>query len=180
MTIRNSINIEMYWRQCCLEMTANSNVETVFAGSGMGQVLGQYEYIDPWSIFVFVQTAETAGAKTLNVGMLSTESGGNAAGILNGISIASTGWVQPTFTVSQGTNAAYISASTIGVLFKKGQDGANTAEHNAVPIYQGFIGNGTSKTLSYTCASSSTSFVGFLYFRKTYLPDLTSYLTFQA
>ena len=174
MTIRNAINFTNAPRYVCMQMVFNSNVETAFTGEG--SILSLNDEIDWQSMAVFVQTAETTGAKTLNVGMLSTEAGGNASGLLAGISTASTGWVRPTWTVSQGTNAAYISASTIGALFKKGQDGANTAEHNAVPVYQNFIGNGTSKTLSYTCASGSVAFVGFLWFRKWILPDLTNYL----
>ena len=179
MTLRLPINNAADWQWECLEMTFNSNVETDFTGvaavSGNGYVIEQNEIIDWQSLMVFVQVAETAGSKTLNLGILSTESGGNAAGFLNGISIASVGYVRPAWTLTSIASVGYyISATTLGALFQKGNNGTSTLAGE--PIYQHYMGNGTAKTLTYTCSASSASFVGYLLFRRFKAPDLTNFL----
>jgi hypothetical protein len=181
MTIGLATNMAAEWQYECLPMSFNSNVETTFDGNaavaGKGYVIEKYQEIDWQSCYVFVQTVEGTGAKTINIGILSSEYATYGPYcFVYGASIATAGWVRPAFTVSQGTNAAYLSANTLGYAFKKGQDGANTAEHNAIPVFQNFIGDGTYKTMTYTCATTSASFVGFFWFRTRRLPDLTTFL----
>ena len=95
-------------------------------------------------VFVNVITAEATGStKTIDVGLLSTESGGDADGLLDGISVASTGLKGPSLTITEttGTNERYISAvtSTYGVLlgqldYELGTDTAgDTGYANLVP-----------------------------------------------
>lgn len=181
MTLGLAVNQCAEWQYECLPMVFNSNVETTFDGNaaaaGKGYVIEKYQEIDWQSCYLFVQTAETTGAKTINIGIYSTEYATYGPyAFVYGASTANVGWVRPSFTISQGTNAAYISASTMGYAFIKGQNGANTAEHNAVPIYQNFIGDGTYKTMTYTCATTSAAFVGFFWFRTRRLPNLATFL----
>lgn len=66
-------------------------------------------------VLLNVITAEASGTtKTINVGPLSTETGGDADGYLAGVSVASTGLVGSSFTVTEtaGANETYISAIT--------------------------------------------------------------------
>ena len=174
------------WQYECLPITyANGITESTFDGktavAGNGYVVEKYQEIDWQSCYIYVQTVEAAGAKILDVGIFSSEYATYGPYcFVYGASIATAGWVRPSWTVTQGTNAHYISASTIGYSFKKGSDGANTTEQNAVPIYQNFVGDGTYKTMTYTINRSGTtptSFVGFFWFRTRKLPDLSTFLT---
>ena len=75
-------------------------------------------------VLVDVITAEATGAtKTLDVGPLSSETGGDANGYLDGVSVAATGVIQTGLTVTEttGVNETYISAiaSTRGVLLEQ-------------------------------------------------------------
>jgi hypothetical protein len=58
---------------------------------------------------LLVTTAETAGAKTITAGTLSSQSGGSASGFINGSSTASTGQVTGTNGGLFSTNAPYNS-----------------------------------------------------------------------
>lgn len=60
-------------------------------------------------IFLEVLTAEaTGGTKTLDVGLLSSESGGDADGFLDGASVAATGTVVPIYTDGSETGGALL------------------------------------------------------------------------
>lgn len=68
-------------------------------------------------VFVKVDTAQSS--TTLDVGLLSTESGGDADGFLDGVSGASTGVRQGQFVATVGSNNSYLGAAaahTNGVL----------------------------------------------------------------
>ena len=186
MTKKLGINMAAEWQYECLGPITYANgitestMDGVTAVAGAGYVIEKYQEIDWQTCYLYVQTAEASGAKTIDIGIFSTEYATYGPyAFMQLASIATVGWVRPSWTISQGTNAAYISASTIGYAFKKGQDGANTAEHNAVPVYQNFIGDGTYKTMTYTINPSGTTpttFVGFFWFRTRRLPDLTNFL----
>lgn len=79
-------------------------------------------------IFINVITAEaTGGTKTIDVGLLSSESGGDADGFVDGISVAATGIVEAGATVTAGGTETYYSANTLGVLLSTFLAGANVA-----------------------------------------------------
>lgn len=61
---------------------------------------------------VLVTTAETAGAKTMSVGLLSSQSGGNATGYINAISTANLGYL-PAQSQATTTRGALIGAGTL-------------------------------------------------------------------
>ena len=68
-------------------------------------------------VLVDVTTAEATGAtKTLDVGLLSSESGGDADGLLDGVSVAATGLVRGVATLTVGSNETYFASSTRGAL----------------------------------------------------------------
>lgn len=157
------------WQTYCIKLTYNNNSET-----DTGFDIPKYAEIDPHSMMIFVQTIDAT--ETINVGILSTESGGDADGFIVGASIATAGWVRPLLTATDGTNQNYISANTFGELFFKGLAGGDAAGTSGVPIIRSHIGDGTAKSISYTCSAGSDTFVGFLYFRMRQLPDLTNFL----
>ena len=119
--------------------------------------------IYPWEMFVIVDTVDAT--ETVDIGILSTESSGDANGFISLLSVATAGLIKPAATLTQGTNAHYISATTWGVLFLAAAcAGANVAEQNAVPIFTPFIATSAARTISYTPSTSDT-FVGRLVFR---------------
>jgi hypothetical protein len=77
-------------------------------------------------VFVDVKVAEaTGGTKTLDVGLLSSEGGGDFDGFVDGVSVATTGLKRAGATVTVGSNETYISATTRGVLLASFLAGAN-------------------------------------------------------
>lgn len=154
-----------------IKLTYNDNSQTDTGVDIPGNCL-----IDPYSIMVYVQTADST--ETLNVGMgMGTESGYDADGLLVGISLTSTGWVQPAITVTDGSQCSYNSARTWGALFWQGQDGSDLEDETPAWNLRYYLTNGTLKSIDYTCSAGSDTFVGFLFIRWFQLPDLTNYLT---
>jgi len=79
-------------------------------------------------VLVNVITAEATGTtKTIDVGLLSSETGGDANGFAAAVSVASTGLVRPEGTFTAGANETYLSANTRGVLLATALAGADTA-----------------------------------------------------
>lgn len=111
-------------------------------------------------VFVRVTTAEATGAtKTLDVGLLAGESGGDADGFLDGVSVASTGVVRGNFVATTGSNNTYLGAAsthTIGVLLTRlliaGEDTA--AGGDGVGVLGSHILNGTARSVVYTAGSN--------------------------
>ena len=128
-----------------------------------GYVLPTNSVIYPWEMFVIVDTVDAT--ETVDIGILTGETGSDPNGFISLLSVATLGMIKPAATLAQGTNAHYISAATWGVLFLAAACfGANTAEQNAVPLFTPYICDGVAKTISYTPSSSDT-FVGRLVFR---------------
>jgi hypothetical protein len=128
-----------------------------------GFVLPTNAVIYPWEMFLLVDTVDSG--VTVDVGILSTETGGDADGLIDGISAATSGLIRPSATLAQGTNAHYITSTTWGILFLPAAClGANVAEQNAVPLFRPYLSDGVAKTISYTPSASDT-FVGRLVFR---------------
>jgi hypothetical protein len=96
--------------------------------------------------FVDVDTAEaTATTKTIDVGMLSSESGGDADGFLDGVSTATAGAVK-------GTLAS--AGQTLGVLLSADESGAG------VLVPEPYLLDGVPNSVTYTLGSAHTELVG--------------------
>lgn len=90
--------------------------------------------------FIETDTAEATGAtKTLDVGLLSSESGGDADGFLDGVSVAATG-------AQKGTLDSAVQ--TLGTLLHVDESGAG------VLVPEAHVLNGTAKSLTYTAGSA--------------------------
>lgn len=90
---------------------------------------------------------------TIDVGILSTEAGGDADGILDGVSCATAGIVQP--IISDTTVTDLTKGALISTVLKSND---TTPVFFALPT--GFIGDGTAKTVSYT--TSNHAITGFI------------------
>lgn len=115
---------------------------------------------------LLVTTADAT--ETLSVGLLSTESGGDADGFLAGISVAATGWVAPAASTVGGSET-YLSAVTYGALLGEFLAGSNSA--GDVGTFLRFHKQITvAKSVSYTGSSGSDTAAGFIF-----LPFLQMY-----
>jgi hypothetical protein len=115
-------------------------------------------------VLLDVTTAETtATTKTINVGLLASESGGDADGFAVGISTAATGLVRPQATITAGGSETYFSASTRGALlatFVAGSDAATDVGTNyEFPHLSDSV---TAKSVSWTAGEAQTEFAGSL------------------
>lgn len=124
----------------------------------------------PWEMILIVATVDAT--ETIEVGILSTESGGDADGFIDGYSIATQGRypVWNMVTVADGTNATYYSANYVGDLFWTGSEGSNVSGDNGLIHPLAHVGDGTAKSISYTCSSGSDTFAGWLLFRLHQIP----------
>lgn len=114
-------------------------------------------------VFVDVTTAEATGAtKTLDVGLLSSESGGDADGFLDGVSVAATGLVRGAVALDGGS--AYWNTNTRGVLlsnFVQGTDGDDRGLYNEKPHLSTAV---TAKSVTFTAGSADfAEFRGAIY-----------------
>lgn len=114
-------------------------------------------------VFVDVTTAEATGAtKTLDIGLLSSESGGDADGFAAGIDVSSTGIIRPGVTVITGGTETYVGSWTRGLLLTAGAPlaGANTGSDEGSYYEKPHPTTAvTAKSVSYT--SGSGDFVEF-------------------
>jgi hypothetical protein len=112
-------------------------------------------------VFVHVRVAEATGAtKTIDVGVLSSESGGDADGFVDGLSVATIGLLRPTRTITTGSNTKFVAASpTRGVLLADHQAGTDVDQDEGLYIEKPFI-VAAARSVTYTVGSS-----GFVEFR---------------
>jgi len=110
-------------------------------------------------VYVDVTTQEATGAtKTLDVGLLSGESGGDADGFLDGVSVAATGLVKGAFAQTTGSNNNYVGAAathTRGALLTElliaGEDVSNGGD--GIAVAGKHANNGTAVSVTYTAGS---------------------------
>jgi hypothetical protein len=117
-------------------------------------------------VYLKVDTAEaTGGTKTLNIGLLASESGGDANGFCAGLSTSATGIVVPAFTITDGANQNYVSANTYGVFLFGGEIGADAAGQAGVVYRTNHLSDSvTAKSISWTPASNDwAEFDGSIY-----------------
>lgn len=120
-----------------------------------------------WVYDVAMEVTTAESAKNVDIGLLSSETAGDADGLLVQASAAATGLVKP-FSITAGSNYYYISATKYGALFSLGHVGADTT--NADPgIAKGwghYVTGSNAVSVTYTpTASSSLVAYGFLYFK---------------
>lgn len=123
---------------------------------------------------VKVETAEaTAATKTIDVGLLSSESGGDADGFLDGVVTSATGVVGVDATATDGTNQNFIAAAPkLGALLRTGLLGADVAGEASAVIPRPHVINGTAVSLTYTLGAAATELVakGYVVFFRPPLP----------
>ena len=106
---------------------------------------------------IFVDVSTAVASSTIDVGLLSTESGGDADGFADGVSCASAVKVRPGVTVTSGSNEDYFSASTRGALLADFTAGTDAATDVGTYAEKPHRCDGTAKSISYTTSSHAVA-----------------------
>lgn len=114
---------------------------------------------------VLLEVTTTDATETVAIGLLSSETAGDADGFLEATSVAASGFVKP-FSYFQGTYY-YVDRTAYGALFGKGQVGNDAAGSSYGVPKQGYhiVQSGNAVSVSYTPSTSDTfAGYGYLYF----------------
>ena len=110
--------------------------------------------------YVDVHTAEVTGTtKTVDMGILASESGGDEDGFLQAVVTSATGIVGPDATATDGTNQNFWAANPkLGALLRTGRLGSDGAAHDdaGCMIPRPWICDGVAKSLTTTVGSVAT------------------------
>lgn len=113
-------------------------------------------------VFVQVTTVEATGTtKTIDVGLLSGESGGDADGFLDGVSVATTTGIKRGIpTITTGSNETFFASTTRGVLLSQFFAGTDVAADSGTYYEKPHI-VGVAKSVTWTLGSNNfAEFVG--------------------
>lgn len=123
--------------------------------------------VQPDGLGVKVDTVDTS--RTIDVGMLASESSGDANGLIDGVSVATSGVVPATVGYSADTATTWVDLAsgdqefTYGVLIAKGtEEGSNSDTDEGFYLLQPYVPPGT-RSVSYTLSSSADTAAGFIY-----------------
>lgn len=112
---------------------------------------------------VELQVATADPTETLDIGLLSSETAGDADGLLVQASVGTAGWVRP-WATTVGTNETYISAVRWGALMGKGALGSDVNNDFGQPGGVGHIVTGSNaKSLTYTGSVGSDTAAGYVF-----------------
>ncbi len=104
-----------------------------------------------------VEVVTVDATETLNVGLLSSETAGDADGIAVGVPLDTAGFIRP-YIITDGATEDYVSATYKGALFGIGSVGTNTANDFGQPGGSGHTVTGANAvSLTYTPSSSDTA-----------------------
>lgn len=111
---------------------------------------------------VALEVVDTDATETVAFGILSSETGGDADGLLASTSVANAGYFG-TVGITVGSNETYISAVRKGLLMGSGSVGTDVANDFGQPGGSGhFVASTNGTSISYTPSSSDT-FTGYGY-----------------
>jgi len=109
-----------------------------------------------------VEVVTVDATETIDVGLLSSETSGDADGIVKAASIATAGFVRP-FVITDGTNEDFVASQCVGALIGLGSNGTDAANDFGQGGGWGHIVTGSNaKSLTYTPSTSDTG-AGYLY-----------------
>lgn len=99
-------------------------------------------------VYVDVLTAEaTGGTKTLDVGLLAGESGGDTNGLLAAVDVSTTGVKQGKATRTVGSNEVFFASTTLGALLAEFTAGSDVATDEGTNYERPHVMNGTARSL---------------------------------
>jgi hypothetical protein len=116
-----------------------------------------------WIKDVAVEVVTADATETIDVGLLSTETSGDADGLLATVPLDSTGFVKGA-TTQTGGSETYVKTMLYGVLMGAGVVGTDSAsDFGLVPVSGHIVTGANAKSLTYTCSSGSDTAAGYIY-----------------
>lgn len=110
----------------------------------------------------FVEVVTIDATETLHVGLLSTETAGDADGLLVAVALGVAGFIRP-WIITDGANEDFVATPYLGVLIGLGSAGTDAANDFGQSGGHGHIVTGSNaKSLSYTPSTSDTA-AGYIY-----------------
>lgn len=115
---------------------------------------------------VALEVVTTDATETCAIGILSSETNGDADGLMVAVSVANSGYIQG-WSSTAGGNETYVSATNYGALMGLGKVGTDVANDCGIPGGPGHVVSGSNGvSISYTPSSSDTfAGYGYVYFR---------------
>jgi len=116
---------------------------------------------------VRVQVITTDSAKTIAVGLLSTQPNGSATGFITGLLMTTAGYVADTAVSTKGTNGQYYPASTYGAFLYTCTTGTDSANVDLVggKTWTGYTVTGSNATtITYTGSGGTTTAAGYIHY----------------
>lgn len=112
---------------------------------------------------VLVEVVTADSGQTLDVGLLSTETSGDANGFIAAITMTNTGFVKPQI-VTEGSSESYVSTTSLGALMGNQAVGTDANEDTGQSLVTGHIVTGANaQSITYTGDSGTDTAVGYIY-----------------
>lgn len=120
---------------------------------------------------VWVEVVTTDSTETLDVGLLSSETSGDANGFRTLVSVATAGYPTDTGVITGGSNIDYTAVTTYGALLVTAITGSDAVATNGGKSYIGphIITGANAKSLTYTGSSGSDTAAGYIHYWFTVL-----------
>lgn len=119
---------------------------------------------------VYVETLDST--ETIEVGILSSESGGDADGFIDALSLTTAAYVAADVTVTTGSNTKFFAAApTKGVLLADFQAGTDVDQDEGMWHEKPYVCNGTAKSISLTLTTGTDTGAGYIIL-PTIIPNL--------
>lgn len=109
-----------------------------------------------------VRVTALDATETIDFGLLSSESGGDANGFLALATVAALGLVTTNPTVTVGSNETFMAACPIGALLGTFLAGTDLATNVGTFVRDHYITDGVAKTLTYTGSAGSDTAKGYV------------------
>lgn len=151
----NEIWLDTFTRRTELVVPFSIADTTTGTETDTGFDLPTNSIVDPMTLAVDVSTLESG--KTIDVGILSSESGGDADGFMDGLSLTTAVTVFPAI----GATTGVLDANTFGILVTDYTAGTNSDDRGMV-FLERYRCNGTAKSVSYTLAATVSLAKGFI------------------
>jgi hypothetical protein len=122
-----------------------------------------------WVKDCFIEVVTVDATETIDVGLLSTETSGDADGLLSTVSVATSGFVKP-YATTAGSNEKYVSTFSYGALMGAGVVGTDAASDFGLGFLAGHIVTGSNAvSVTYTGSAASDTAAGYIYISGRFL-----------
>ena len=114
---------------------------------------------------VWVEPVTVDATETIDIGLLSTETAGDADGLRDGVSVATAGFISDTAVITNGSTIDYTPVTTYGALLVTAITGSDATATCGGKSYIGHVVTGSNATsLTYTGSAGSDTAAGYIHY----------------